>query len=130
MTPLQFAKEQCSNFQSNGSCLGMGIRDDGSSYSFGNKSQCVLSEKKTCKFFEDCVLPMGIDPVNAKNEARLQEKNEAIRLYASQNEKTLSRMLVKGTGRLCPRCRKRELEKGKQLCYVCRSKGQSEDFRS
>lgn len=130
MTPLQFAREQCSNFQSDGSCLGMGIRDDGSAYSFGKKSQCVLSEKKTCKFFEECVLPMGIDPVNARNETRLAEKNEAIRLYASQNEKSLGRMLSKGTGRLCPRCRKRELEPGKQVCYVCRGKGRLESPQS
>lgn len=129
VTPLQFAKEQCSNYQSDGSCLGMGIRDDGSPYCFGRKQKCVLVDKERCKFFEECVLPMGIDPVNARNEQRLREKDEAIRLYASDHEKSLGKVLSKGTGRLCPHCRKRELEPSKQLCYVCREQREKDGAR-
>lgn len=88
VTPLQFAKEQCSNYQRDGSCLGMGIRDDGSGYSFGRKAKCVLDTKERCAFFEACVIRMGVRPgdaTNATQRTRLEklkaDRDEAKRLY-------------------------------------------------
>jgi hypothetical protein len=124
MTPVQFAKEQCSNYQGDCSCLGMGINDDGTPRSFGAKPKCVLHDKGRCQFFEDCVLPMGIDPVNKTNEVRREEQQEAIKIYGRWHG-TLNRITAK-SGRVCPRCRKRELDSGKQLCYVCRDERRQE----
>jgi hypothetical protein len=117
-TPLQFAKEQCANFEHDGSCKGIGIKDDGSLYSFGKKPACVLIDRKArCQYFEECVLPMGIDPCNARNVIRAQERQEALKLYSKNSPK-----LASGSGKLCPECRMRELDRGHRFCYVCAEK--------
>lgn len=115
MTPLQFAREECANFEHDGSCKGIGIRNDGSLYSFGKSPQCVLKDRqKTCQYFEECVLPMGLDTTTASGMARAKEREEAMRIYAN-NAPAIARY----SGRLCPDCQERELEAGHRFCYVC-----------
>ena len=68
MIKLQFAKAECSNYdQQNGSCKGIGIKDDGTLFMFGRKPACVLGNRIPCCYFEECVLPMGIELSNARN---------------------------------------------------------------
>ena len=86
MTPLQFAKAECSNYN-DGACKGIGIRDDGSLYSFGKSSQCALSKLpiQRCIFFEQCVAPIADQRkppyVKANTELRHKESVEAVKLY-------------------------------------------------
>lgn len=124
MTPLQFAKEQCANYQGDGGCAGIGINDDGSTFMFGRKPACVLSLKQRCKYFEECVLPMHIEPCNAVNIARAKEKEEAVRLYSHDAPR-----IARASGRLCPQCRKREVEPPKRLCYSCAESNQKKANR-
>ena len=115
MTPLQFARAECANFDATtGACKGIGIKDDGSLFSFGSKPACVLNNRTPCPYFEECVLPMGIDPVNARNLVRIKERDEARYLYAQ-----FSPTYSKQTGRVCPVCKERNLEPRRRLCYVC-----------
>lgn len=115
MTPLQFAREQCANWENGGSCKGIGIRDDGSLYIFGKKPACVLTDRKArCTHFEECVLPMNIEPCNAINVQRAREHQEAVNLYTAWTQgKKLSKYPI------CPHCRKREVIPPKRFCYVC-----------
>lgn len=119
MTPLQFAKQECACFEPNGGCSGLRIADDLGTRSFGRKAKCLLADGKPCRYFEECVLPMGIEPSNARNVARSKERDEAVALYAKSAPGTAK------SGRLCPECRKRELEIGDRYCYQCREDRQT-----
>lgn len=118
MTPFQFAKEQCSNFN-NGACAGIGIKDDGSAYCFGAKPACVLGTRGVrCEYFEQCVLPMDIEPCNARNIIRRQEQQDMAKMYRRE---TGAAKPGGHTGRICPQCQHRELEPRRRLCYECAS---------
>lgn len=121
MTPLQFAKAECSNYeQSNGSCKGIGIKDDGSLYSFGAKPQCVLGTKGVrCLFFEECVAPLAN---RVEQPIRAHEYKEAVTEYR------ITANVPKTVDRSCPGCG-RELEPKKRLCYVCRKQARKASTR-
>lgn len=115
MTPLQFAREQCANYENGSGCSGIGIKDDGSLFMFGKKPVCVLTDRKVrCQYFEETVLPMDIEPCNARNIERRKDHQEAANLYAAW---TQGRKPAKHP--ICPRCLKREVEPPRRICYVC-----------
>lgn len=122
MSPLQFAKEQCSNYESDGACSGVGIRDTGELYSFGRKPKCVLGfAGMRCPYFEECVAPMGFE-----DPRKREHRNEAVRLYRlTANAPKFAHQ----TGRMCPICKTRELEPRKQFCYVCSENRRKEAYR-
>ena len=115
MTPLQFAARECANYRG-GQCSGVNIHDDGSLAMFRKPGGCCyLASGQACTYFEQCVLPMGIERNSAIGERRAWERDEASHAYRTQ-------MMAPGahSGRLCPGCRKRELQKGCRLCPACR----------
>lgn len=116
MTPLQFAKSQCANFEKHdGSCKGIGIHDNGYLFSFDRKPSCVLTDRKTrCPYFEQCVLPMHFDSPSAAGLAQARSHQEAVNLYAAYTQETKRSKLP-----LCPMCRRREIEPSKRFCYQC-----------
>lgn len=114
MTSLQFAKRECANFEHDGSCKGIGIKDDGSLYSFGKKPACVLGRRIPCPYFEECVLPMGIETGTASGMVRARDRDQARHEYAR-----FSPTFSKQKGRRCQVCKRREVEKHKRFCYVC-----------
>jgi hypothetical protein len=67
---------------------------------------------------------MGIEPCNARNVARAQQRQQAVKLYASNAPR-----LARGSGRLCPECRMRETERGHQRCYACQEKRRKDSKR-
>lgn len=114
MTPLQFAKEQCANYERDGSCAGIWIHDDGRLSMFGRKPKCVVAAGEKCKYFEETVLPMDIEPCNAVNVIRRKEQQEAVSLYYTSAPQS-----SRESGRLCPRCGKREFTPPKRMCENC-----------
>lgn len=114
MTPLQFAREQCANFEYDGSCAGIGIKHDGLIFMFGIKPACLLASKQPCRYFEECVLPMGIELCNAVNVQREKERQEAIHLYAK-----FAPNYSKTSGRKCKECHQRTVAPRRSLCSVC-----------
>ncbi len=120
MTPLQFAKAECSNYnQDSGACRGININNDGSMSSFRSKPKCVLAQSGIrCVFFEECVAPMA-----TKTEISLlrHEYSEALTEYrlTSNVPKSVDRTCVCG----------RELEPRKRLCYVCRKTARKSSTR-
>lgn len=121
MTPLQLAKEHCANYQSDGSCLGIGIHNDGSLFRFKPEGQpCVLSPPlKRCAYFENVVLMRSPadEPCPAPARVLNDQFAEGLRLYAAATNEHLP-VTQKGQ-RLCRLCRQRTVEPPKQLCYVC-----------
>jgi hypothetical protein len=116
MTPLQFAKAQCANFDKvTGACKGIGIHHDGSLSSFGGKPACVLADRTArCAYFEECVLPMHFDRSTAAGMIHAESHQEAVNAYAAGTQGTR-----KAKHPICPHCRKREIEPPKRFCYQC-----------
>lgn len=117
MTPLQFARAECSNFEHDGSCKGLLIANDGRITRMKDvPAKCVLSSPKVrCPFFEECVLPLAkrIDTSRADQLTRRKEYEEAEHQYR------ISTGIMKAATRACPKCG-RQLEHRARLCYVCR----------
>lgn len=120
MTLLQIAREQCSNFNPDGSCAGLDFDEHGKHFRF-KAEKCVLSVRGVrCHFFEQCVVPMdrsALGPLPRK------EWEECLANYRKASNVTSTK------ARTCPVCNERELEKGKQLCYVCRDGKRRETWR-
>jgi hypothetical protein len=116
MTPHQFARAECANFDATtGACKGIGIKDDGSLFSFGSKPQCVLVDRKArCAYFEQCVLPMHFDDSSQAGQVRAKAHQEAVNLYTAGTTGQ-----DKSKRPICPHCRKREIEPPKRFCYQC-----------
>lgn len=126
MTPLQFARAECSNHHEDGSCQGLGIKDDGSIYSFGSKPKCVVGLDQRCQFFEDCVIPIGTELTSARNVQVAKDRDEARKQYRRDSNAPMATTL---NARACPQCNKRSLEKAKRLCYVCREGNRKQNNR-
>lgn len=126
MTPLQFAKAECANYEADGACAGLGIRDDGSPYSFGRKPKCVLSLGQPCRYFEECILPMHTDTSKQEGMNLAKSREEATQIY----RKGVQGGILKPKARLCPRCKYRELVPRHRVCYVCADKAKKEANRN
>jgi hypothetical protein len=59
VTPLQAAKAECANCDSEGNCAGIGIADGLSLYRFRRPGKCYLAEQplKRCAYFEQSLAP-------------------------------------------------------------------------
>jgi len=79
MTPQQFARLWCANWQGSGSCLGAWLNDNGSIPWCKPAPRCVLPTR--CRYFEECVAPTafklegaaGADAQAAWKEYRLHQ---------------------------------------------------------
>lgn len=114
MTPLQAAKRDCCNYQSDGSCLGTTWRvAPNGRMQAGNMAhagkRCLLGAPKgRCEHFERCVLP-GDAKLAKPYYSRLTEDVDAAMFRATRKGKCGHP--VTGRQRYCPECaakRKRE----------------------
>lgn len=112
MTPLQFVIAECSNHQSDGSCLGMMINTDLSITRGHALPRCLVADGQRCPYFEECVAPMA-DMVTDPRRSRVIK--EAVMLYQMQHKDAVT------TGRRCPSCGL-PIQKGKQFCVECSAK--------
>lgn len=125
MTPLQMAKRFCANYKPEG-CLGMWIDVAGSTVKhrpmWTKKTQCVLAqEKRRCKYFEECVMPINIDDSHVELKSQVGHAVEQYRL--------MSNLGVSGDGRECPYCGQL-LPPRKKLCHVCARARRLATFRA
>jgi len=82
MTPLQAAKAHCDNYQSDGSCLGIRLRDDLSMYRFRKEGlPCLLCDGQRCPHFEEIMTPMRMSRETAEAKARADSKKKAVNSY-------------------------------------------------
>jgi len=118
MTPLQFAREECANYQSDGSCLGVVIEDDLSVRRCDSKPKCLLAAPKRCGYFEECVAPMADMAGDPRRAVALQV---AVAEYRqATNQKPLA-------ARPCPECGL-PLQRGKQLCPACAARRRKDTY--
>ena len=107
MTPLQAAKARCANYQSHDSCLGIAFRDDLSMYPFRKEGlPCLLRNCEACPYFEEIVLPQV--PPSVAEQYRKSLPADAVTSVRPQR-----------AIKLCPDCRKREVESRKRYCATC-----------
>jgi len=111
MTPRQFAQGHCANYQSDGSCLGARIDDDGAIRSCAAKPKCVLPGR--CRYFEECVAPNALRLPPAQARAAQQ----AYRQYRlCQNEPVEPLPITKDRHCECGAA----LEPRQRLCAPCK----------
>ena len=135
MTPYQFAKTACANFQPDGLCLGIRARDlidCGQEKVARPLEHCLLADRKRCPYFEHVVLPLA-DGASPKSEPGLQERRLAARLTYGQwvAEKHTGQDKQRPPSqprRTCPDCGA-PLAKGKQFCLACRRKHRRQTYR-
>ena len=59
MTPLQAVRARCSNYQLDGSCLGIGFGGNSSMYHFRKEGlPCLLCSGERCSYFEEIIVPI------------------------------------------------------------------------
>jgi hypothetical protein len=115
MTPLQVAKEHCSNFDC-GRCLGVYYNDDLTPQFCRPLQACLLGEPfQRCPYFENVVMRITTDDSSSAGAKRREEFDEGIREY-----KFKAGLIPPATRRLCPDCKRRSLEEGKKFCAICR----------
>ncbi len=119
MTPLQFAHEECANYQPDGSCLGAVIEDDLTMRRCRPLSRCALVDEKRCAYFEECVAPMADMVSDPRRAVRLQEAGRNYRAMTHQKSKTV---------RACPECGQ-PMAPRKRFCPVCSRKRRKNTVR-
>jgi len=130
MTPYQLARQECSNYQSDGSCLGIqpeGLTDP--SVPMVPLDRCLLSTKpiKPCRFFEKCVLPLADQPDSAGGRidgAKRAGWLEAQMKYLAARKKTVPETKL----RTCPDCGD-PLAKRQRVCEKCSKKRRRDSQR-
>lgn len=137
MTPLKFARDECANYNKDGSCLGVRLEDlisplepwdPGHPKRFLNSNnKCLLNpayhKNKRCRYFEKMVLPIADWP-SPVDEPNLQLKRQEARnkYYAKRGiemKKTKQRLCACGATlekrkRMCPRCRAEKARESKR----------------
>jgi len=109
MTPRQAARAHCANYLSDGSCLGIDHRDDGSIYRFRKEGlACVFLEAgcEGCLYFEQTVLPQF--PASVAEEYHKSLPADAKASLGLQH-----------ATKLCLNCRKREVRPRQKYCALC-----------
>jgi hypothetical protein len=86
MTLLQFVKEECANYETDGGCRGADIAADGRSIALWSRKppRCVLADGQSCRYFEECVLA-GIPAM--RDERKAEQWQQAADEYAADRER-------------------------------------------
>jgi hypothetical protein len=129
MTPYGFARMECANMRSDGSCLGIQPEDlvnCGQEKLVYPLTKCLLAEKpiKPCKYFERCVLPIADWPPPDDKPQLGQERIEARDQYLAARKMEVPEV----SGRACPDCGA-ILGKNKRLCPKCSRNRRLESYR-
>jgi len=129
MTPLKFAKDECANFNPDGSCLGVrpeDLVDSGQRKQLGPRDKCLLYDKtKRCLYFEEVILPLADKPAPV-DEPGLQLKRQAARLFYLETRNLI--IPDESNKRRCD-CGN-PLEFGKRFCQECLTNRNKECFFS
>jgi len=83
-TPIQLAREECSNLEQGGQCAGIGLRDDGSPYRF-RSGRCLLLSRRRCGYLATCVLPAGDWQTDVRHRGRYTDVRLAHGTFAAAN---------------------------------------------
>jgi len=108
MTPLQMARAECPNLESD-TCTGVTINDDLTLAKSTDSKICLLGGNARCRYFETTVAPMAEYQTDAKKAASYQD---AVFSYRSKHPD------MYGTTRKCPDCGK-PIFKQDRFCPVC-----------
>jgi len=119
MTPLQAVRARCSNYQLDGSCLGIALGDNLSMYRFGKEGlPCLLCSGQRCLFFEETIVPMRLEqPAEAKSLA------SAVNTYRRKHR-------LQSLRRFCPGCGETPLLARQRLCANCRAQHRRQTHQS
>ena len=117
MTPLQAAKAHCDNYQSDSSCLGIGLRGDLSMYRFRKEGlPCLLCDGQRCQHFEGIVIPMRMSGETAEATLGANKKGKAVTAYLRFHNLLPAKTAAK---KVCRTCRSVEVEGTQRFCYKC-----------
>ncbi len=120
MTPLQFAREECANYQPDGSCMGAVIEDDLTMRRGRPLPKCALGDGNRCVYFEETVAPMAGMVADSRRAVQMQEAVRAYHAMTHQNAKP---------ARACPDCGQ-PMPPRKRFCPVCSRKRRQATHRN
>ena len=130
MTPLQFAKDECANFNdSNGACLGVtadSLRQEPKNMRAYPRPRCVLADGDRCDYFERIVLPLAERGIPHFLEARDAYYAKAIRA-AGMRPNTEITLAQPKTIRQCE-CGN-PLAAGHRFCEKCKTAKRRKTYR-
>ena len=119
MNPQQFAKRDCANCRSDGSCLGISEHDLDDPKVAAELDKCKLAENpmEPCSYFERFVLPLADQP-SPKGQPQLQSQRlDARQAYLMQTKRQVLGAVV----RTCPECGA-TIAPRRRLCEKCAKK--------
>jgi hypothetical protein len=117
VTPLQAAKAECANCDSDGNCAGIGIADDLSLYRFRQPGRCYIAEGQRCIFFEQCVAPAA--QARLRDAATTEQRISARRFADGVREYDMATLPVPTAKYAkCKSCH-RQVYAPKRLCEQC-----------
>src|SRR5262245_44168879 len=120
MTLLGAAKAHCDNYQTDGSCLGIRIRDDLSLYRFRKEGlPCLLADRERCPHFEEIVVPMRMSYETPQATLRAKAKEAAVSAYLKLHKLITQKIEAK---RECRECRRVGVNGNQLFCYKCSEK--------
>jgi hypothetical protein len=120
MRSLRAARAHCDNFQTDGSCLGIRIRDDFSLYRFRKEGlRCLLADRERCPHFEEIVVPMRMSYETPQATLRAKAKEAAVSAYLKLHKLIPQKIEAK---RVCRECRRIEVNGNQVFCYKCAQK--------
>ncbi len=130
MTPYQLAKTEFTNYQNDGSCIGIGtagLLD--ASIPADRHDKCLLAKKPImpCRYFEQCVLPLANQPDSAGGSIDGVKRAgwiEARNLYPFP----LANNAQRAVARTCPDCNQ-PLARRQRVCVKCQKKRRTESYR-
>jgi hypothetical protein len=106
---MQLVRENCANYQSDGSCLGAMI-EEGLSLRRGTpQPRCLVADARRCPYYEACVAPLADMAGDPRRAAALQEAVAGYRQITHQKAPK---------ARPCPDCG-RPIQKGRHYCPRC-----------
>jgi len=124
MSPLQFARTACANFQPDGGCLGVSVEGLGNGAPTCPRAKCLLAEKPSqrCGYFEQVVLPLA-DAPSPKNRPKLQAERLSARAeYGGAAG-------VRRAVRTCPECGT-PLAKRQRVCSACKRRRRRQQWQA
>jgi len=101
MTPAQFARDECANMLTDGTCLGVtvgSLLDYGQPKTAAPRDSCRIVEDKRCDYFERVVLPLANHPSPTGDPGLQQKRAHARQEYLGRHS------LARGGMRCCPDC--------------------------
>ena len=123
MRPITMARQECANFEADGTCLGIDIKGDGKLVRFRPEEERCDVASHRCVYFEEAVQPMAdtsSDPATARQyaEARIIYLKTAAKAEGLGKMKNIDGLAF-GQNKMCIECGNAVAKPRSKRCVAC-----------